>query len=488
MTKVNRLFLYVLIALLGLSVVFGLVFGTLISGLVIGLPALLVPLFFYRTAPDSTLSKHITAAAVMVFAALHIHQANGLIEVHFEIFILIALLIVFKDWKVFLTAIVVIAVHHLSFYFLQVGGAGVYIFDADRLAFTTVLIHAAYAVAEAVVGGYLARLMLAESKTGNELARVVQALACEKGLIDLKPRTHADNNPTLTAFNELLDSLSHLTEGIKTQVNDLNNNAKNLGAAKNELEESSEQRHIETDTIASSTEELSMTVASIAKETSELTTQMNQATEFTQATDRDVAEINSQNKSLANALQNTSNEVGELANSTETISTVLTEITGIADQTNLLALNAAIEAARAGEQGRGFAVVADEVRALANRTKQSTDKINETILLLQNYSKSSTESMEASMHIVHSVSESASKAKQQITDALGIVERANDISMTVAAAIEEQSVTTDSIAKSTETLRATAQVDNENVKTLDIETNGINDTANKLAESVSSFK
>ncbi|MEP2650687.1 MAG: methyl-accepting chemotaxis protein, partial [Paraglaciecola sp.] len=400
----------------------------------------------------------------------------------------IALLIVFKDWKVFLTAIVVIAVHHLSFYYLQVSGAGIYIFDADRLAFTTVLIHAAYAVAEVVVGGYLARLMFAESQTGNELARVVQALACEKGLIDLKPRANADNNPTLSAFNELLDSLSYLTDGIKTQVNVLNNNAKNLGVAKNELEESSGHRHIETDTIASSTEELSMTVSSIAKETTELTTQMQRATEFTQSTDRDVEQINTQNESLALALKNTSNEVGELANSTVTISTVLTEITGIADQTNLLALNAAIEAARAGEQGRGFAVVADEVRALANRTKQSTDKINETLLLLQNYSQSSTDSMESSMQIVQSVSESADKAKKQITDALSIVERANDISMTVAAAIEEQSKTTDSIAKSTETLRATAQVDSENVRTLDIETQGINDTSNKLAESVSNFK
>ena len=111
MTKINRLFLYVLIALQILSVVFGLVFGTLMSGLVIGIPALSVCLFFYRTAPDSAISKHITAIAVMVFAALHIHQANGLIEVHFEIFILIAILIVFKDWKVFLTATAVIAVH-----------------------------------------------------------------------------------------------------------------------------------------------------------------------------------------------------------------------------------------------------------------------------------------------------------------------------------------------------------------------------------------
>ncbi|WP_293747025.1 hypothetical protein [uncultured Paraglaciecola sp.] len=93
-------------------------------------------------APEATMTKHVSALATMIFAALHIHQTNGLIEVHFEIFILLAFLIIYKDWRVFITAILVVAVHHISFYFLQVNDVGVYIFDQDRLAFTTVIIHA----------------------------------------------------------------------------------------------------------------------------------------------------------------------------------------------------------------------------------------------------------------------------------------------------------------------------------------------------------
>ena len=172
MNKTNQLFTYLFSALFAESLLLAVVFDSYLSAFVIGIPALLVPLYFNRTAPQSAITRHVSALAAMIFAALHIHQANGLIEVHFEIFILMAFLIIYQDWRVFITAILVVAVHHISFYFLQVNDVGVYIFDQDRLVFTTVIIHAIYAIIEAFIAGYMAKTMAEESKAGQELSRV----------------------------------------------------------------------------------------------------------------------------------------------------------------------------------------------------------------------------------------------------------------------------------------------------------------------------
>ena len=133
----NKLFTYLLIALFAESLFLAFMFDSYQSGFVIGLPALLIPIYFYKTAPNATITNHISALAVMIFAALHIHQANGLIEVHFEIFILLAFLIIFQDWRIFITAIIVVAIHHISFYVLQVNNTGVYIFDENTVTSIT---------------------------------------------------------------------------------------------------------------------------------------------------------------------------------------------------------------------------------------------------------------------------------------------------------------------------------------------------------------
>lgn len=399
-----------------------------------------------------------------------------------------AFLIIYQDWRVFITALLVVLIHHVSFYVLQTNNLGVFVFTQHRLASSTVVIHAVYASAEALIAGYIANMMAKVNRIEQELALVTKKLTLDSHVIDLNIKTDAQEDTTLLSFNDLLALLSRVIGSVKTQVIELNNNAQKLIETKVDLDNSSQQRQLETDAIAASVEELSVTVTSISAETNLLSNQMQEANDYTQATNEDIVEINNHNKNLTVALEKTSEQVTELANSTEAISNVLSEITSIVDQTNLLALNAVIEAARAGEQGRGFAVVADEVRALANRTKESTDKIGATLSILQTYSQSTTDSMGSSLKIVQSVIDSANNAEGKIFKASNLVEQASAVSINVAEAVEQQALTTSDIARSLEILKSTVQSDIDKIKILDQESLKVSQSAIDMESNITRFK
>lgn len=199
------------------------------------------------------------------------------------------------------------------------------------------------------------------------------------------------------------------------------------------------QSHVaETEQVVTAIEEMSVTVASMAQdaaETADLTQQANQSS----VTSQKVMQ-RSQNtvSALITEVEQSSTDVEKMSAETESINTILSVIGGIAEQTNLLALNAAIEAARAGEQGRGFAVVADEVRKLASRTKDSTEEIEGALGSLLKGSQSVVGSMATTkQHCLEAASETGDVA-ESLEAMSSFISNINHLSSQIATATDEQ--------------------------------------------------
>lgn len=160
---------------------------------------------------------------------------------------------------------------------------------------------------------------------------------------------------------------------------------------------------------------------------------------------------------LATEVEKTSNEIIQLKSESDNINTVLQVIGSIAEQTNLLALNAAIEAARAGEQGRGFAVVADEVRTLASRSKESTQEISKIIEQLQDRSNTSVKAMEQSHQLARQCVTQANVARDALEEIISAVSSINDMNIHIAGAAEEQGAVAVEINKNIDNINEIAQ-------------------------------
>lgn len=200
----------------------------------------------------------------------------------------------------------------------------------------------------------------------------------------------------------------------------------------------------ETEQVATAMEEMTATVQEVAKNTVETADAANEANNEAVDGLKVVNQSNQAIEQLAGQIESTSNIIHQVERDSEGITSVLDVIKGVAEQTNLLALNAAIEAARAGEQGRGFAVVADEVRTLASRTQQSTEEIHKMIDQLQSGSQQAVEAMNQSHQQTQSVVEYSDAVGKSLATIATSVERISDMSSQISSAAEEQnSVATD---------------------------------------------
>jgi len=219
----------------------------------------------------------------------------------------------------------------------------------------------------------------------------------------------------------------------------------------------------ETDMVASAATQMACTVEEIAHNTHEAANKAKITHKNSENGKSAVDQTIQQIKILSEKLNSSESSVQELAKDSETIASVLDVIRSIADQTNLLALNAAIEAARAGEQGRGFAVVADEVRTLASRTQDSTQEIEKIINTLQEKTKTIVMLMAECLVQGQESAKQASSAGQLLAEINQDVSSINDMNTAIAVAIEEQSQVASEVNKHVVSIRDVAEQSEESV-------------------------
>lgn len=248
-------------------------------------------------------------------------------------------------------------------------------------------------------------------------------------------------NNMLTTFKNSIQKMADASHQVAATADE-------TSVISSQIESSIQEQAGQTELIATAITEMATTVKDVAQST--VNTSMVADEAFVSVTDgsklmeQTIATIDV----LAEKIDGTSITVTELEKSSSDIATVLEVINAIAEQTNLLALNAAIEAARAGEQGRGFAVVADEVRALAARTQQSTGEISTIITKLQNDSKAAVTSMQQSQEQVEGAVNQVQSAGELLTTISDLISQINDMSSNIATASGQQEVVTEEINQS----------------------------------------
>ncbi len=342
------------------------------------------------------------------------------------------------------------------------------------------------AIISLVVGAIIA-WVVAKAIT-KPLCKVVDAMnevAEGEGDLTMRIESQGDNEigNLVNAFNKFIGKIQILIADVKDSIEKLNQSADTVGNIARDTTNGVKEQQTDVTQVASAINEMSASVQEVANSTKEAAdVSLNAEAKSTEGYNV-VSETVRAMSALSDSIEQTTTVINELSKDSDEIGTVLDVIRGIAEQTNLLALNAAIEAARAGEQGRGFAVVADEVRTLAQRTQESTAEIQNVIERLQSGVKSTVEKMEASQSSVSSGVNHATEAGSVLTELNSAISQLGDMNNRISAAAGEQSSVSEMINENIHRINVladkTSEISNQNLNASE-ELKGISDHLNTL--------
>ncbi|MDD4912388.1 MAG: methyl-accepting chemotaxis protein [Sideroxydans sp.] len=291
-----------------------------------------------------------------------------------------------------------------------------------------------------------------------------------------------------TSFNGMITNISSVVKNVTATAAKVSVSTYHIHAVADQISKTASDVATEAANVADASKDMAATSADIAKNCQLAASGATRASESARSGAEVVDNAIKVMREIADTVQESSHTVARLGERSTQIGTIIGSIKEIAEQTNLLALNAAIEAARAGEQGRGFAVVADEVRKLAERTTTATREISEMITNIQGETGQAVSAMERGMNQVQTGSAEAGRSGEALREILSQINAVADQVRQIAAAAEEQTKSTGSISKNIETIRETIHITSQESAASAVAANEMNAIAEELMGGVGKFK
>jgi len=328
------------------------------------------------------------------------------------------------------------------------------------------------------------------TKPLKELSMAFEDIAEGEG--DLRRRLDAGRTDEIgevsRGFNTFVDKLTAVLSKVVEMTQRVGFSAMQLSATAEQFSKGMQNQNMQVVQVASAIEEMSATVLQVAKNAGQAAEFSKKASEMATKGGNIVTRTVEGMRNIARSVEESARTIEELGKSSDQIGEIVTVINGIADQTNLLALNAAIEAARAGEHGKGFAVVADEVRKLAERTTKATKEIKEKIEHIQAITAGAVEAMNSGRRDVEEGVSLATEAGESLKSIVEMVKNVSDMIQQIAAAEEEQSAAAGEVSANMEKISTVTKEASASVMETSNAANELSRIASELQALTSQFK
>lgn len=309
---------------------------------------------------------------------------------------------------------------------------------------------------------------------------------------DLSKRISTDSEDEIgrlgTAFNQFANKIQVTIEQVMATTSHVRQEMGQLAGVAQSISQATNQQQQESELVATAVNQMQMTSLSVKDNANDAAATSAQADQEVHSASLVIGSTVESIKQLASDVDNASKVIHTLDKDVADIASILDVICGIAEQTNLLALNAAIEAARAGEQGRGFAVVADEVRSLASRTQQSTGQIQSMIERLQAGAEEAVRVMRESKTSSEETIDNAQSASQSLQSILSAIGQINAMNTNIAAAAEQQSTVSEEVNENIQKIAENSVVMVDTVESAERSLTSLAEQCSTLDQLVSQFK